>query len=270
MEADQDGIHECCICHRQDEARWCFCRDKNAVYCSSECQRDGWPVHKEICLWNEAKIRLRVERHTRNVALSNLTWVNNIYLNAEFYTLSQRQHPISMEDDLCGIRQCCICHHWDEARWCFCRDQRAVYCSVECQREGWQVHKQDCTWYATKVKSRSQRYANIQNTTNQYSHQQALEFRHDRQPAPEVVKVLEENAARFTNAIGMQAPQLIQSLTVVSDNGYGHKVGEMASRALFMKALVVQKDHDRCVYRYRTKKRLKAMKIRHFLDARLL
>lgn len=153
MEEDLYGIRVCCICHRQDEARWCFWRDKNAVYCSIECQRDGWQVHKQVCSWYEAKIKSRIQRHRTALAQSNSQWkhhysfqntnqisrhylrsrpamcavlarVNNVHLSPQLHMPPQLHHPNSMKDDLCGIRKCCICHRWDEARWCFCRARR--------------------------------------------------------------------------------------------------------------------------------------------------
>ena len=161
MEEDFDVIHACCICHREAEARWCFCRDKNAVYCSSECQHDGWPVHKQVCSWYDAKIEYRILRNklkntnqishhpprNRTSTCADSTQVVNVYLTPQLQAPLQRQHPTSMEDDLYGIRKCSICNQWDEARWCFCRDKKAVYCSIDCQREGWEAHKKNCTWY---------------------------------------------------------------------------------------------------------------------------
>lgn len=69
------------------------------------------------------------------------------------------------------------------------------------------------------------------------------------QSAPGVVMTLEQSATRYTNETEMQAEELIQSLTVVLDDGYGAKVGEKASRALLVKTLAVQREHERTVYR---------------------
>ena len=69
------------------------------------------------------------------------------------------------------------------------------------------------------------------------------------QSAPGVVMTPEESATRYTNATEVQAEELIQSLTVVLNDGYGAKVGEKASRALLMKTLAVQGEHERTVYR---------------------
>ena len=91
MEEDLDVIHACCICHRQAEARWCFCRDKNAVYCSSECQRDGWPVHKQVCSWNVAKIQYRILRNKLAVSPSNSQGQG--HLNKLKNTIQISHHP---------------------------------------------------------------------------------------------------------------------------------------------------------------------------------
>ena len=154
-----------------------------------------------------------------------------------------------MEEDLYGIRVCCICHRQDEARWCFCRDKNAVYCSIECQREGWQVHKRVCSWYEAKIKSRTQRYFNTQTTTAQHAYEQAIEFQRDMQSAPGEMVTLEESAA-CTDEIEVQAEAHMQSLTVVLDDGYGAQVGCQASRALLVKTLAVQRDLERGVYRH--------------------
>ena len=61
---------------------------------------------------------------------------------------------------------------------------------------------------------------------------------------------LEESAARYTNETEMQAEELMQSLTVVLDDGYGAKVGGQASRALLVKTLAVQREHERAVYKH--------------------
>ena len=271
MEEDLDVIHACCICHRQAEARWCFCRDKNAVYCSSECQHGGWPVHKQVCSWKVAQIQHRMERNKLDVSPSNSqgkgqlnklkntiqishhtprnrtttcadsTQVVNVYLPPQFQAPVQRQHPTSMEDDLCGIRKCCICNHWDEARWCFCRDKKAVYCSIDCQREGWEEHKKNCTWYEYKLTSRSQRFASIQNSETQHSAAQAIEDQLDRQPAPEELQKREDNATRFRNHLEQSANQIMQAVTVGSGHG---SVGKLAVRGLLMAAMEVQQSHQ--------------------------
>ena len=104
-----------------------------------------------------------------------------------------------------------------------------------------------------KIKSRSQRYFNTQATTAQPADgqsPQAAEFQRDTQAAPGVMMTLVESAT-YTNEIEMQAEELMQSLTVVLDDGYGAKVGCQASQALLVKTLAVQREHERAVYRHR-------------------
>ena len=268
MEDYHDVIHACCICQRQAEARWCFCRDKNAVYCSTECQHKGWPVHKQICSWKVAQIHRRRERNKLDVSLqgkgqlntprntiqnnhhtpgpctstcADSTQVVNVYLPPQFQAPLQRQHSTAMDDDLCGIRRCCICNHWDEARWCFCRDKKAVYCSIDCQREAWAEHKKSCTWYKYKLTSRSQRCASISNSETQHSDRQAIQDQLDKQPAPAELQMREDNAIRFSQDIEKSAEPIVKLLTVGSGVGF---VGQRAVLGLLMAAMNVQKSHQ--------------------------
>ena len=173
-----------------------------------------------------------MQRNRTALAQAHLQWEHH-YSSPN---ISQIMRIHSMEDDLYGIRLCCMCHRRDEARWCFCRDKNAVYCSVECQREGWQVHKQECSWYEAKIKSRIQRYFTAQTTMAQPADghsPQAAEFQRDMQSAPGEMVTLEESAA-YTAEIEMQAEAHMQSSTVVLDDGYGAQVGCQASRALLV------------------------------------
>ena len=255
-----DVIQACCICHREAEARWCFCRDKNAVYCSSACQHGGWPVHKQVCSWYNAKIEYRRRKnkskytnqfshhHPRNRTSirADSTQVVNVYLNPQLQTHQQRQQSYSMEDDLCGIRVCIICNQWEEARWCFCRDKKAAYCSIDCQREGWDAHKKECSWYKYKLTSRSQRGAIIQTSESQHSAAQAIQDLPDGPPAPEEIQKLEDNATHFKNRLEEHTESILRLLTVGAGHGHGDqcRVGHLTVRALLMTALQLQRKYQ--------------------------
>ena len=49
------GLKKCLCCFKEVEGNLKCCGCRTASYCSRECQKEHWPVHKNICQDSNSK-----------------------------------------------------------------------------------------------------------------------------------------------------------------------------------------------------------------------
>lgn len=113
----------------------CFADDKRSVnqcpchkerYCSKDCQIKRWKEHKKTCSGRPSKSTKEKGKETNNI---------------------DDDRDQDEEDD---EEQCALCHVNqtdlpNDGRLKACtRCYRVVYCSKECQRKHWKIHKKEC------------------------------------------------------------------------------------------------------------------------------
>ena len=117
------AIDSCARCEKKTNLLRCLCQ--SVAYCSKECQKLDWPSHKESCT--------RTRKATLKPAPSSIAHQNQ--------SQPLIQDTASMHKS--GKYSNCNKATFQQLKRCSCH--KAAYCSIECQRLNWPLHKDMCT-----------------------------------------------------------------------------------------------------------------------------
>jgi hypothetical protein len=94
----------------------------NARYCSVQCQKEHWPLHKPFCKKEEKKDEVKVKEKEEDESM-----IPQIKKNGD------------------GPKTIYICQICNKPSKFHCsRCQGANYCSLTCQKKNWNIHKKVC------------------------------------------------------------------------------------------------------------------------------
>ena len=130
----------CAHCKKGTNLSRCSCQ--SVAYCSKECQKLDWPSHQNSC-----NSRRKASGKPTRSSTADQSHRNACEQSPQSQCKSNSIEPTTQDNaSVQKSGKCSNCNRavFQQLKWCSCH--KAAYCSIECQRLNWPLHKDMCTF----------------------------------------------------------------------------------------------------------------------------
>ena len=127
-------LFHCANCKKKTNLSRCSCQI--VAYCSKECQKLDWPNHQNSCT---SRTKASVKPTESSVADQS----HQSKQSSQSQCKASFVEPNNARMQKSGKCSNCNKAVFQQLNWCPCH--KAAYCSIECQRLNWPLHKGVCT-----------------------------------------------------------------------------------------------------------------------------